>query len=153
MASDTSEVDFETRRFIWGTDVKKPRLLHIALRVREFEPALRFYIDGLGMKLIDRINIGPSRVKIIFLGYGDYDSGGLLELCCYSDDQSPHTHGTGFDHISIGVADVRATVAKLQALGAEIRVPPMNYLGKGPCLAYVKDPNGYPVELIQTVRD
>jgi lactoylglutathione lyase len=152
MSSDISAVDFETRRWIWGTDVTEPRLLHIAIRVRDIEPALRFYVDGLGMKLIDRINIGPRRVTVVFVGYNEYSDGALVELARYWDDDVPYTHGTGFGHISIGVPNVVATFAKLEALGAEISVRPTDYLGRGPHIAYVKDPDGYTVELIQTCK-
>lgn len=147
---ESKAVDFETKRFIWGTDVGQPRLLHLALRVNDLEAAVRFYVEGLGMKLVDRITIGPGRMTAVFVGYSDYDAGGLIELCDYWDDEGPYTHGTGFGHISVGVGDVDAMVAKLEAMGSEITMRPKDYAGKGPRLAYLKDPDGYVIELIQT---
>jgi lactoylglutathione lyase len=145
--------DFETKRWIWGTDITQPRMLHLALRVTDLDRAARFYVDGLGMKILDRIRIGPRKVNIVFVGYGDYGVGGLIELAYYEDDTAPRTHGTGYDHMSVGVSDVIAMVAKLEGMGAEVKVRPTEYLGKGPRIAYVKDPDGNAVELIQTVRD
>lgn len=149
---DKTAVDFETKRFIWGEDKDEPRLLHLALRVHDLERAVQFYVEGLGMKLIDRINIGAGNMTAVFVGYGDYDSGGLIELCDFWNDSEPYTHGTGFGHISVGVGDVDAMVAKLEGMGAEITVRPKDYAEKGPRLAYLKDPDGYLIELIQTRR-
>jgi lactoylglutathione lyase len=148
---DPTATDFETTRLIWGTDVAKPRLLHLALRVADIDAATRFYVEGLEMRVLDRIYITPAKMTAVFVGYGDYASGGLIELCRYWEDELPYTHGTGFGHISIGVADVTASVARLEALGAQVTVPPKDYAGGGPRIAYVKDLDGYVVELIQTV--
>ena len=151
--ADAPFADFEDKRWIWGTDIAQPRMLHLALRVTDLERAVRFYTDGLGMKVLDRIRIGPRKVNLAFVGFGDYGAGGLIELARYDEDTTSRTHGTGFDHLSIGVSDVSASVAKLESLGAEVKVRPTEYLGKGPRIAYVKDPDGNSVELIQTVRD
>jgi len=152
--TNANEVDFETRRWIWGRDIVEPRLLHVALRTTDIDRSLHFYVDGLGMKLMDRISIGPNRATVAFVGFGDdYRAGGFIELAHYADHEGPYTHGTGFHHISIGVPDIHATVARLEAMGTEVTVRPTMYLDKGPWIAYVKDPDGYPVEFLQTVMD
>ena len=150
--TDKPVVDFTQRRFIWGTDKTEPRLLHLALRVRSLERSIGFYVEGLGMKLLDRISLPPGKLTAAFVGYDDYDRGGLIELCEQWEDSGPYTHGTGFGHISIGVGNVDAAVGKLEAMGAEVTVPPRDYDGVGPRLCYLKDPDGYLIELIQTAQ-
>jgi lactoylglutathione lyase len=147
-------VDFETRRFMWGTDISERRLLHLALRVEDLDRSLRFYVDVLGMKLKEIIDIHPAGALVAFVSYGDdYRDGGFIELASYPAESGPYTHGTGFHHISIGVADVREVISQLEEMGVEVTVQPTEYLGKGPFMAYVKDPDGYSVEFIQTVAN
>jgi lactoylglutathione lyase len=153
MDNDPSAVDVRDRRVMWGTDVATPRLLHTALRIADIERSLRFYVDGLGMTLHDRINIAPLNITAVFVGYGDYKTGGLIELSRHWDDKLPYTHGTGFNHISIGVPDVAAMVERLEAMGAEVTGRPGPFLGIGVGIAFVKDPDGYVIELVQTVVD
>lgn len=152
MQTDKEAVDFEERRFMWGTDRSRPRLLHLALRVQDLERSVRFYVEGLEMTLFDRITIGPGKMTAVFVGYDDYERGGLIELCDYWEESGPYTQGSGFGHISIGTGDVDAMVEKLAAMGSEVTVPPRDYDGIGPRLCYLKDPDGYLIELIQTRR-
>jgi lactoylglutathione lyase len=149
---DKPIVDYTQRRFIWGTDKTEPRFLHLALRVQSLDRSISFYVEGLGMKLMDRISLSPGKLTAAFVGYDDYDRGGMIELCELWDDNGPYTQGTGFGHISIGTGNVDAAVEKLEAMGAEVTAPPRDYDGEGPRLAYIKDPDGYSIELIQTVR-
>jgi lactoylglutathione lyase len=120
------------------------------IRVNDFDVALRFYVDGLGMKVLDRFDIESRRVTLLFIGYGGYAEGGLLELTRGWDADGPYSHGTGYGHISIGVPDIAAMVAKLEAMGVEITSRPKALMAGGPSVAFVKDPDGYEIELIQT---
>jgi len=142
---------FDSKYWVWGSDDTAPRFLHTMIRVRDFEAALRFYIEGLGMHVLDRFDIPARRVTALFIGFGDYGSGGLLELTHIWDVDS-YTHGTGYGHISIGAPDLAATVAKLEAMGTEITLRPTVYYEGGPAIAFVKDPDGYSIELVQTSR-
>ncbi len=150
--SEANEVEHLSRLWMWGRDVATTRMLHTALRVEDIERSLCFYVDGVGMKVIERINIAPRRVKVVFLGFegDDYRAGGFLELVHYLDHEGGYDHGTAFHHVSFGVADTRAVVAELEAAGTEIVVPAARE-GDGPWIAFVKDPDGYTVEFIQTV--
>lgn len=150
--ADKPVVDFTERRFIWGTDKTEPRFLHLALRVQDLERSICFYVEGLGMTLFDRISLAPGKTTAAFVGYTDYERGGLIELCELWENEEAYTHGTGFGHISIGVGDVDATVERLVSMGAEVTVPPKDYGGGGPRLCNLKDLDGYVIELIQTVR-
>jgi lactoylglutathione lyase len=145
--------EFDARYWVWGSDAHKPRVLHTMIRVSDFEAALRFYVDGLGMAVKDRYDIEARRVTAIYLGFGDYAEGGVLELAHNWDATEPCSHGSGYGHLAIGVPDIDATIAKLKAMGAEVTLPPTRYFAGAPQLAFVKDPDGYSIELIQTRRD
>jgi lactoylglutathione lyase len=145
--------DFNPAHWVWGTKDTQPRFLHTMIRVREFEAALRFYIEGLGMKVLTQFTVPVRRVDAMFIGFADYADGGLLELVRLWDHEGPHTHGSGYGHISIGVPDVEATVEKLKGMGSEVVTPPTILIAGGPQVAFVKDFDGYAIELVQTCRD
>jgi lactoylglutathione lyase len=144
--------NFNADLWVWGTADSGPRFLHTMIRVKEFDAALRFYIDGLGMKVLTKFTVPVRRVDAMFIGFADYADGGLLELVRLWDHEGPHTHGSGYGHISIGVPDVRATVEKLKGMGAEVTTPPTVLLAGGPLVAFIRDFDGYAIELIQTCR-
>ncbi len=145
--------DFNPALWVWGSEDSAPRVLHAMIRVADWEPALRFYIDGLGMKILDRFTVEVRRTDLIFIGYGDYSQGGVIELVRIWDDDSEPTHGTGYGHVAIGTPDVVGITAKLAAMGAEILTPPTVLIPGGPHVAFVKDFSGYTIELIQTSRN
>ena len=150
--SATASENFDPALWVWGSDDTQPRFLHTMIRVREFEPALRFYIEGIGMKVLSRFSVPVRRVDAMFIGYADYAQGGMLELVRLWDHDGPHTHGSGFGHISVSAPDLEATVAKLQGMGVEVITPPTVLVAGGPRVAFVKDFDGYAIELIQTCR-
>jgi len=123
-------------------------------RVKDLDKALKFYVDGVGMKpLGERFDVPVRRVSAIFIGFEDYASGGCLELVHSWDQEEPYSHGTGYGHISVGVPDVEEMLDKLVAMGAETTLEPTVLIEGGPLVAFFKDPEGYSVELIQTRRD
>ncbi|NYE21512.1 VOC family protein [Microbacterium immunditiarum] len=144
---------FDPERWVNGTDVRIPRVLHTMLRVASFEEALRFYIDGLGMEETDRLDIPSRRVTALFLGFPGQAPGGTIELARKWDDPGPFGPGNGFGHIGIGVPDVTSTMQRLRDLGFSVEDGPLVVVPGAPPIAFATDPNGYVVELIQTVRD
>jgi lactoylglutathione lyase len=122
------------------------------IRVREFAPALQFYIDGLGMKVYSEFSVPVRRVDAKFIGFDGFAHGGMLELTRLWDHEGPHSHGSGYGHISVGTPDLMATLTKLQGMGAEVITPPTMLLPGAPLVAFVKDFDGYAIELIQTCR-
>jgi lactoylglutathione lyase len=154
--SDTGRIaateDFDPAHWVWGSDETQPRFLHTMIRVREFERALHFYIDGLGMRVLNRFSVESRRVDAMFIGFADYAQGGMLELVRLWDHEGAHTHGSGYGHISISAPELEKTVAKLQSMGAEVVTPPTVLIKGGPLVAFVKDFDGYAIELIQTCR-
>jgi len=139
--------------WVWGETSEQPRVLHSMIRVRDLAAALRFYCDGLGMTLLDRYDIEAGRFSILFLSYAGYRDGpAALELTYNWDQSEPYTHGSGYGHMAIGVPDVAAMYERLPAYGGVQGSPPKPMMPGAPELAFVKDPDGYAIELIQTRR-
>lgn len=145
---------FNPDRWVWGTDDRSPRFLHVMLRVRDIDASIRFYCDVLGMKQLgDRFEFPERRVTGVVLGYGDYSTGGCIELIQGWD--GPPAGGDAPDrnwHFALGVPDMQQAAGKVEAAGMEFLVQPRVLIDGGPLLAFFKDPDGYVVELIQTRR-
>lgn len=144
--------DIDDRLWVWGADARRPRLLHSMIRVRDVDKSLRFYRDGMGMKILDRYDFDAHKFSILFLSYDDYGSGPALELTYNWEREEPYTHGTGYGHIALGVPDVARTAQVLAEHGGTITKEPYRLVEGGPMMAFVKDPDGYSIELIQTCR-
>lgn len=144
---------FDTRGVILGPDDGQPRLLHTMLRIADLDRARRFYIDGLGMAERERVEIDyRGGVTALFVGYDNGDTGRSIELTCYRQPGAPYTHGTGYGHVAVGVADVAATTSRLAALGfACTEAPRLTHPG-APLRAFVRDGDGYDIELIESAR-
>src|SRR5277367_6024722 len=138
--------------WVWGQVAERPRLLHTMIRIRDVDAALRFYRDGLGMRLLDRYDFGEQRFSILFLSFDDYSDGPALELTYNWDVEEPYSHGSGFGHIALGTPDVDTVVSRLAEHGGTITRTPYQLVPEGPTMAFVKDPDGYSIELIQTQR-
>jgi lactoylglutathione lyase len=143
---DRYPVDFIT--FVRDMDASEPFLLHTMLNVADLEASRRFYVDGMGMKVLGRNDFDfAPRVSAYFVGYNTGQAG--LELTHYWDGDGPYSGQTGFGHIAIGVPDVYAIVEKLESMGVTITLPPAVHFEGAPPVAFLKDPDGYEVELIQ----
>lgn len=139
--------------WVWGENTDKPRLLHSMFRVRDVDASLRFYCDGLGMALLDRYDFGAGRFSILFLSYAGYRDGpAALELTYNWDQDCDYTHGSGYGHIAIGVPDVLSMWNRLADFGGRKGTPPKSMMPGAPELAFVYDPDGYAIELIQIYR-
>ena len=139
---------FDPRNVILGPADGRRRILHTMLRISDVDRAIRFYENGLGMRLLERVDIAvKGGVTGLFVGFGG-EAGRMVELSCYRAQTEPYTHGTGFGHIAIAVPDVAAASARLVALGFEcvVRTEPDTH-------AMVKDPDGYAFRLIPSSPD
>jgi lactoylglutathione lyase len=150
--SEDQPADFNPAYWPWGQDADKPRFLHTMLRVKDADASIRFYTEGLGMNVLDRFDFDHGRFSLVYLAFDGYDAGGALELTYNWDQAEPYELGKGYGHVSIGVPDIHAAVARLEAVGAEIPTRPKTMVAGAPHLAFAKDPDGYLVELIQTNR-
>jgi lactoylglutathione lyase len=124
------------------------RMLHTMLRVGDLERSLAFYCDVLGMRLLRRKDYPGGRFTLAFVGYGDEDTHTVLELT-HNWDTSHYDLGTGFGHVALGVDDIYATCDALRAKGARITREPGPMKHGGSVIAFLEDPDGYKIELIQ----
>src|SRR5262245_6541105 len=124
------------------------RMLHTMIRVGDLERSLRFYCDVLGMQLLRRTDYPSGRFTLAFVGYGAEDTNTVVELT-HNWDTHHYEIGSGFGHLALGVDDVYATCDSLRARGAKIVREPGPMKHGGSEIAFIEDPDGYRIELIQ----
>jgi lactoylglutathione lyase len=124
------------------------RLLHTMIRVNDLDESLRFYCEGLGMQLLRKHDVPGGRFTLAFVGYGDEASQTVIELT-YNWDTHQYDVGTGFGHLAIGVADIYRTCDALRAKGVKVVREPGPMKHGSTEIAFIEDPNGYRIELIQ----
>ena len=124
------------------------RLLHMMLRVGELERSIRFYTEVLGMSLLRRKDYPSGRFTLAFVGYGLESAETVLELT-HNWDSSSYEIGAGYGHIALGVEDIAATCEMIRAQGGKIVREPGPMKHGTTVIAFVEDPDGYKIELIQ----
>ena len=124
------------------------RLLHTMLRVKDLDASLRFWTDHFGMKLLRRRDFPEGKFTLAFVGYGDESDHTVLELT-HNWGKSDYQLGDQFGHVAIGVDDIYATCERLRSAGVTITREPGPMKHGSTVIAFVEDPNGYKVELIQ----
>lgn len=123
------------------------RILHTMLRTGNLQRSIDFYTKLLGMKLLRQKDYPAGEFTLAFLGYGDESEQTVIELT-YNWGVEHYELGDAYGHIAIEVEDVYAAAARIKAQGGEIlrEAGPMN--AGTTIIAFVKDPDGYPIELI-----
>lgn len=124
------------------------RMLHTMLRVGNLDRSLQFYCDVLGMKLLRRKDYPSGRFTLAFVGYGGEDTHTVLELT-HNWDTERYDLGNAYGHVALGVEDIYETCRELRAKGANIVREPGPMKHGGTEIAFVEDPDGYRIELIQ----
>ncbi len=124
------------------------RLLHTMLRVGNLERSIKFYTGILGMELLRQKEYPDGRFTLAFLGYGDEKNHTALELT-YNWDTEHYDLGKGFGHLAIEVDDVYKAAEKIRAQGGKILRDPGPMNAGTTLLAFVADPDGYEIELLQ----
>ena len=124
------------------------RLLHTMLRVNDLEQSLAFYTGILGMKLLRRKDYESGRFTLAFVGYGDEDATAVLELT-HNWDTKAYVLGDAYGHIAIGTQELRATCERIRAAGGKIVREPGPMKHGTTMIAFVEDPSGYRIELIE----
>lgn len=117
------------------------------LRVGNLEKSIKFYEEALGLKLLRRKDYESGRFTLAFLGYGDEQDHTVIELT-HNWDKDSYEVGSGYGHLAFGVEDLEASYQHLIACGATAKVAPKTF-GSGTRLAFVKDFDGYDIELIE----
>jgi lactoylglutathione lyase len=122
--------------------------LHTMLRVKNLEESVGFYTDLLGMKELRRIDVPAGQYTLVFIGYGKEPEHTVLELT-YNYGVDEYEMGTAFGHLAMGVPDIYATVEKIRAAGGKVSREPGPVKFGTTVIAFVEDPNGYKIELIE----
>jgi lactoylglutathione lyase len=127
------------------------RILHTMIRVGDLERSIRFYTEVLGMKLLRRTDYPEGRFTNAFVGYGDEAREAVIELT-HNWDIRAYDLGTGFGHVAIEVEDARRACAEIRARGGKVtrEAGPMKH--GTTVIAFVEDPDGYKIELIERKR-
>ncbi|MEH2316686.1 lactoylglutathione lyase [Nostoc sp.] len=124
------------------------RLLHTMLRVGNLEESLKFYCELLGMKLLRRKDYPGGEFTLAFVGYGDESDNSLIELT-YNWGVEKYELGNAYGHIALGVDDIYATCEEIRNQGGKVVREPGPMKHGSTVIAFVEDPDGYKVELIQ----
>lgn len=128
------------------------QFLHTMLRVGNLQRAIDFYTQVLGMQLLRTTQRPEQGYDLAFVGYGSNPQHAEIELT-YNHGVERYEVGTGFGHLAIGVADVAATCAAVReraaALGGAITREPGPVKGGTTMIAFITDPDGYKIELIE----
>ena len=124
------------------------RLLHTMLRVADLQKSIAFYTETLGMKLLRQSENKEYAYTLAFLGYGDEDTNTVIELT-YNWDRTEYEQGEAFGHLAIGVDDIYAICDDIKSKGGDVYRSPGPVKGGKTVIAFVRDPTGYAIELIQ----
>jgi lactoylglutathione lyase len=122
--------------------------LHTMLRVKNLEDSVNFYTSLLGMQELRRNDVPDGKYTLVFLGYGGEKDHTVLELT-YNYGVDEYELGTAFGHLAVGVPDISGTVERLRQAGAKISREPGPVKFGTTVIAFVEDPNGYKIELIE----
>jgi len=124
------------------------RLLHTMLRVGNLDTSLDFYTQVLGMRLLRRTDYPEGKFTLAFVGYQDESEGAVIELT-HNWDTDHYDLGNGYGHIALAVDDAYEACARIKARGGTVtrEAGPMKH--GTTVIAFVEDPDGYKIELIQ----
>lgn len=123
-------------------------MLHTSITVGDMDESIDFYETHFGMKTTKRRRIDDNDAEIAFLESPGVDA--TLELTCWDDkDVDDLTEGDLLDHIAFAVDDAEAAVEELRGAGVTVEHEPYTLSGSGSTLAFVRDPNGIWIELIE----
>jgi len=118
------------------------------LRVGDLQRAINFYTQAMGMQLLRITQRPEQQYDLAFVGYGTNPDHAELELT-YNYGVSSYALGTAYGHIAIGVPDITACCEKIRAAGGIVTREPGAVKGGSTLIAFVQDPDGYKIELIE----
>lgn len=119
--------------------------MHTCLNVMDLDRSIAFYRDRLGLKLTRRVEIKENNAEIAFL---EDSAGNAIELT-HSRDKKQLVEGDNFDHVALGIKDLKTTIERLRAQGTTIAMEPFKLKGGAHQIAFIKDPDGNWLELIE----
>ena len=124
------------------------RLLHTMLRVNDLQESISFYDKFFGMKVLRQQDFPDGKFSLAFVGYGDEENNTVIELT-HNWDTDNYDHGEAYGHIAIEVDDAYETCAKIKELGGNVLRDAGPMMHGKTVIAFIEDPSGYKVELIQ----
>ena len=124
------------------------RMLHTMIRVGELDRSISFYTEVLGMQLLRRKDYPDGEFTLAFVGYGEEESNTVIELT-HNWGTDSYDLGNGFGHIALGVDDIYKVCDEIRARGGKITREPGPMKHGTTVIAFVEDPDGYKIELIE----
>jgi len=128
------------------------RILHTMLRVGDLQRSVDFYTKVMGMQLLRTTDRPDQKYSLAFVGYGDESQGAVLELT-YNYGVDRYDMGGAFGHVAIQVPDAHAACERIRAAGGTVTREAGPVKGGTTVIAFVQDPDGYKIELIERRPD
>ncbi|MFC7418682.1 lactoylglutathione lyase [Iodobacter arcticus] len=124
------------------------RLMHTMLRVADLDASIRFYQAVLGMQVLRRIDFSEGRFSLVYLGYGPESEQAAIELT-WNWDKQDYTHGNYYGHIAIESDDIKGLCKQASELAYRVSRKPGPMKQSSAIIAFIEDPDGHQIELIQ----
>jgi lactoylglutathione lyase len=124
------------------------RLLHTMIRVGNLDASLAFYTGVLGMKVLRRKDYPTGEFTLAFVGYGDESTDAVIELT-HNWGRSSYDKGDGFGHLAVGSSDIVSLCERVRSAGYKVTREPGPMKHGSTVIAFVEDPDGYKIELIE----
>ncbi len=124
------------------------RILHTMIRVNDLDESIKFYQDLFGMKVLRKADYPDGKFSLAFIGYGGEDTNTVIELT-HNWETSHYDHGNAYGHIAIEVDDAYKSCEDIKSKGGKVIREAGPMMHGTTVLAFVEDPNGYKIELIQ----
>lgn len=125
------------------------RMLHTMIRVFDLDKSIAFYTNAMGMKILRKREVPDGKYTLAFVGYDEETSQAVVELTYNWDQAKPYEIGSGFGHLAVGVPDVKAVCEHVTKNGGKVTRPPGPVKFGTTVIAFVEDPDGYKIELIE----
>jgi lactoylglutathione lyase len=124
------------------------RVLHTMIRVGDLEASKKFYCEALGMKLLREQEYPDGKFTLCFVGYGDESKEAVIELT-HNWGVTSYELGNAYGHIALGTDDIKGACDRVRALGYKVTREPGPMKHGTTVIAFVEDPTGYKIELIE----
>ncbi len=124
------------------------RMLHVMIRVMDLDRSIKFYTDVLNMRLLREKDFPEGKFTLVFLGYADETETTVLELT-HNWEKNQYNMGDAYGHVAIGVDDVYKTCEEIRNGGGKVTREPGPMEHGTTVLAFIEDPDGYKIELLQ----